>query len=94
MANPELPPMNQCGECDTIFLKWATQELNGEEYKLCPNPACHAPCNLTDAIMNEAIWWLFNHLIDHSGFGETRRMNLRMIAESQMEPWNPLYRLL
>lgn len=89
----ELTQMYRCNECGTLFIRWAFQELDGQGYDLCPNPRCHAPRNLCDPIMNEAIWWLFNHLIEHSGFDEVRRMNLREIAESQMEPWNPLYRL-
>lgn len=90
----ELQPMFQCGECSTLFLRFATVELAGEVYRICPNPSCHGPINLCDPIQNEAVWWLFNHLLAHSGFSEVRRLNLRMIAEGQMGPWNPLYRLL
>lgn len=90
----ELKPIHQCGECDTLFLQFVTQELAGHTYELCPNPRCHAPRNLCSPIIEPAIGWQFMHIIGHSGFSETRRMNLRCIAESQMEPWNPLYRLL
>lgn len=90
----ELKPMIQCGECSTLFLQFATQELKGHTYELCPNPQCHAPRNLCTPIVEPAVSWMFMHIISTSGIEETRRMHLRCIAESQMGPWNPLYRLL
>ena len=90
----ELKPIFQCGECSILFQQFATVTVAGETHKICPNPSCHGPINLCEPVMNAAISWAFMHIIDHSGFGETQRMHLRCVAESQMEPWNPLYRLL
>lgn len=87
-----LKPIRQCGECSTLFIQPVTQPLAGKVYELCPNPQCHAPICRSEEIQHEAIWWLFNHVIQHSGMGETRRMNLRCIAESQMGPWRDSYR--
>jgi hypothetical protein len=91
--NLEMSPMYQCGECETLFLQFVTQELDGYTYDLCPNPSCNGPRSLCNPIQNNAVWWLFTHIVAHSGMGETRRMHLRCIAESQMGPWNELYRL-
>lgn len=89
-----MQPMWQCGECSTLFLKFATVELKGEIHKICPNPKCHGPINLCDNIVEPAVGWAFNHILEHSGIDETRRMNLRCIAEAQMGPWNDMYRKL
>lgn len=90
----ELSPIFQCGECSTLFLRFATQAVAGRVYELCPNPNCCGPRVKCEEIQNTAIWWLFNHIIGHSGFNETRRMILRDLAESSMGPWHESYRQL
>jgi hypothetical protein len=88
----ELRPIFQCGECSTLFLRFDTQAVAGKIYELCPN--CAGPRAKCEVIQNSAIWWLFNHILLHSGMSETRRMILRDIAESAMGPWHDSYRSL
>lgn len=88
----ELSPMFQCGECSTLFLRFTTQACAGKIYPLCPN--CYGPRVKCVEIDNNAVWWLFNHIILTSGFSETRRMMLRNLAESAMGDWHPSYRQL
>ena len=89
-----MQPMNQCGECSTLFLKFATIELAGETHKICPNPNCHGPSSLCTPIVEDAVLWAYMHILAEGNIPWQRRKNLRAIAESQMGEWNPLYRLL
>lgn len=84
--------VHQCGECSTLFLQPATMLLNGLVYELCPNPNCYGPIQFCVPIPESAVSWQFMHLIGHSGISEMRRMNLRLIAETQMGPWEFEYR--
>jgi hypothetical protein len=88
----ELAPIFQCGECSILFIQFTTQPVAGKIYELCPN--CYGPRVKCARIDDNAIWWLFNHILGHSGIGETRRHMLRDIAETAMEPWHPSYRQL
>jgi len=89
-----LTPIRQCGECSTLFIQPATQAVAGKVYELCPNPNCNGPISKCEDIVEAAVSWQFMHIIGHSGIGETRRMHLRCLAESQMGPWHNSYRRL
>lgn len=88
----ELKPMYQCGECSILFLKFDTIGVALKVYEICPN--CQGPRNLCAEILDDAVLWYYMHIIAESNIPWQRRKNLRHIAETQMGPWNPLYRLL
>lgn len=80
--------MRQCGNCSTLYLQPSEAVIAGEVREACPN--CDSP--IFDTIVEAAVSWQFMHIIEHSGIGETRRMNLRCIAEAEMGPWQFEYR--
>lgn len=86
--------VKQCMECDTVFVQPATMLLDGKVYELCPNRICYGPIFHCQPVEEPAVRWAFMHIMAHGGFSETRRMNLRVIAESQMGPWDNAYRSL
>jgi hypothetical protein len=81
-----------CAHCDIIFLQPKMVIYPGGHSELgCPN--CLAPELDHDPLTDQTISTLFISIIGDA-FSETRRMNLRNIAESQMGPYNPLSRLI
>lgn len=86
--------IRQCGECSTLFLQSVEIQLSNpsESIDCCPNPRCETLVSKSHELMEAAVSWQFMHIIKHSGFTETRRMNLRVLAEAEMGPWEFQYR--
>jgi hypothetical protein len=83
-----------CLNCDTIFTQPKISYWDGDAEELCPMPGCESTSMDFDEMPEEEIWLTFYDIIGFS-FDETRRMNLRMIADAAgMRPRNPLDRLL
>lgn len=87
--DPFLTQMLICTVCDTFFQQAHT---DGDEI-ICPHPQCGAAeadfWVVLEEEIDEAFWELMG-----CAFTEARRMNLRCIAEAEMEAFNPLTRLL
>lgn len=84
-------PMLQCSYCDLIFQQPSDCHFNGDVYEVCPR--CGAESLDWDQVGDDVINTLFYQIIGEN-FSEVRRINLRSIAEGQMEPFNPLTRKL
>lgn len=83
--------MYLCAACDTIFCTPKWEVILGEDTEICPNPFCGVTEHDWDPIQDEHLWGQFTRIIG-ANFDEVRRMNLRLIAEETMEPYNPLQR--
>lgn len=86
--------IRQCGECSTLFLQAIQVTLSNprQVIECCPHPRCQASASKAEDITETAISWQFMHILKYSGISEARRMNLRVLAESQMGPWEFEYR--
>lgn len=84
-----LAPIFQCAACDTIFVQPNVRHYLGQVVEVCP--LCRAE-SLDWDHMEEATVSIEFIAIIGDNFTETRRMNLRCIAEGTMAPWNPLAR--
>lgn len=81
----------QCSACDTIFMQPRRVIEQGFIVHLCANPACDADSQDWDQVDSNMIWIEFIAILAES-FTEERRMNLRVIAEEGMGPYNRLTR--
>lgn len=86
--------IRQCGECSILFLQSIEIVLSNPRQSLdcCPNPRCLALASKSHELMEAAVSWQFMHIVRYSGFSETRRMNLRELAEAEMGPWEFQFR--
>lgn len=84
---PKSDSLYQCMGCDTLFARPEAILIYGDWIYGCPE------CCEVDMVelSRDVVWGIFWHIIAHD-FDETRRVNLRMIAEAQMGPFNPLSR--
>lgn len=85
-----MSPIRQCGECSALFILADEYLVAGEVMEACP--LCLAPESMFSRVSEQAIWWMFYHIIGNGGFSEVRRMNLRALAEEEMGPWHDHYR--
>lgn len=84
-----MAPIYQCAACDIIFQQPKERHYLGDIVEVCPR--CNSEALDWDIMGDEVINTIFWVIIGES-FSETRRMNLRSIAEAQMAPYNRLTR--
>lgn len=86
-------PIRKCSACDTIFTQPNVRYFLGEAIPICPNRFCAAEELDWDFFSDADFFDQFYGIIAES-FNQVTRSLWREIAEANMQPFNPLYRLL